>query len=112
MIEIKRTEYAVEVYNKYHNFQEQIDVFSTWYSSFNVGQAFIEREHVSNDAIGANLVPENLETGEYIAQNLAPATDYNQLCVIVASMLDLEEYISCAQLIDFCYKQYCLLLTL
>lgn len=72
----------------------QLDVFSTWYGSFNVGQAFIEREHVSNDTLGANLVPENLETGEYIAQNLYPASDYNQLCVVVASMLDLEVYIS------------------
>ena len=25
-----RTEYAVEVYNKYHNFVEQIDVFETY----------------------------------------------------------------------------------
>lgn len=82
----------------------QIDVFSTWYSSFNVGQAFIEREHVSDDTLGANLVPENLETGEYIAQNLSPATNYNQLCVVVASMTDLEEYITS----DYVTKQlYC-----
>ena len=72
----------------------KVDVFSTWYSSFNVGQAFIEREHVSNDTLGANLVPENLETGEYIAQNLSAATDYNQLCIVVASLTDLEEYIT------------------
>lgn len=72
----------------------KVDVFSTWYSSFNVGQAFIEREHVSDDTLGANLVPENLETGEYIAQNLSAATDYNTLCIVVASMLDLESYIS------------------
>lgn len=25
-----RTEYAVEIYNKYHNFVEQIDVFETY----------------------------------------------------------------------------------
>lgn len=44
----------------------QIDVFSTWYSRFNVGQGFIEREHVSDDTIGLHTVPENLETGDYI----------------------------------------------
>ena len=30
----------------------QVDVFSTWYSRFNLNQAFIEREHVSDDTIG------------------------------------------------------------
>lgn len=46
----------------------EVDVWSTWYSSFNVGQAFIEREHVSDDTIGKHTIPEGLETGEYIAQ--------------------------------------------
>lgn len=72
----------------------KVDVFSTWFDSFNIGQAFIEREHVSDDSFGANLVPENLETGDYIARNLSPATDYNLLCIVVASMLDLDTYIT------------------
>ena len=46
----------------------QIDVFSTWYSRFNVGQGFIEREHVDDDTIGKHTLPEGLETGEYITQ--------------------------------------------
>lgn len=46
----------------------QIDVFSTWYSRFNVGQGFIEREHVSDDTVGLHTLPENLELGEYITQ--------------------------------------------
>ena len=45
-----------------------VDVWSTWYSSFVVGQAFIEREHVSDDTIGKHTIPEGLETGEYISQ--------------------------------------------
>lgn len=69
-----------------------IDVFSTWYYKFNVGQAFIEREHVSNDSVGANLVPENLETGEYIAQNLNSDSSLQDLSIIVASSLDLDEF--------------------
>lgn len=44
----------------------EIDVFSTWYSRFNVGQAFIEREHVDDDAIGLHTLPENLEIGDYV----------------------------------------------
>lgn len=46
----------------------QIDVFSTWYSRFNLNQVFIEREHVSDDTIGLHTIPENLELGEYITQ--------------------------------------------
>lgn len=46
----------------------EIDVWSTWYSRFSIGKAFIEREHVSDDTIGKHTIPEGLETGEYIAQ--------------------------------------------
>ena len=46
----------------------QVDVFSTWYSRFNLNQVFIEREHVDDDTIGKHTLPEGLETGEYIAQ--------------------------------------------
>ena len=46
----------------------EIDVFSTWYSRFNVGEAFIEREHVDDDEAGIHTLPENLELGEYITQ--------------------------------------------
>ena len=45
-----------------------VDVWSTWYEDFNVGQAFIEREHVDDDTIGKHTLPENLELGEYISQ--------------------------------------------
>lgn len=45
-----------------------VDVWSTWYSRFEIAQAFIEREHVSDDTIGKHTIPEDLETGEYIAQ--------------------------------------------
>lgn len=46
----------------------QVDVFSTWYSRFNLNQVFIEREHVDDDTIGKHTIPEGLETGEYISQ--------------------------------------------
>ena len=46
----------------------EVDVWSTWYSSFNIGKAFIEREHVDDDTVGKHTIPEGLETGEYISQ--------------------------------------------
>ena len=48
----------------------KVDVFSTWYSSFNVGQAFIEREHVSDDTVGLHTIPEGLETGDFVVNGI------------------------------------------
>ena len=41
------------------------DVFQTWQFDLVYKTSFVEREHILNDTIGANLLPENLETGEY-----------------------------------------------
>ena len=42
------------------------DYWQTWGMDIQFRQSFVEREHASNDAIGANLVPENLDLGEYV----------------------------------------------
>lgn len=44
----------------------QIDDFSTWWSFWSPKSCFVIREHIANDTIGNNLVPENVETGEYV----------------------------------------------
>lgn len=41
------------------------DVFQTWQHALTYKQCFIEREMAVDDTIGANVVPESLETGEY-----------------------------------------------
>lgn len=46
------------------------DVFQTWQFDFSMRRSFVEREHVSNDTIGANTVPEGLEYGDYVCQAL------------------------------------------
>lgn len=47
----------------------EIDSLQTWYFNINYNQCFIEREHVNDDTVGLNLVPEGLETGEYVCNN-------------------------------------------
>lgn len=42
------------------------DVWQTWQFDLSWKQSYVEREHVNNDAIGANTIPEGLDTGEYI----------------------------------------------
>lgn len=43
------------------------DVFQTWSFDIIYNKCFLERCHVSDDSVGANTVPEGLETGEYVA---------------------------------------------
>ena len=43
-----------------------IDEFSTWFSYWTPANCFVLREHTNDDTVGANTMPESLETGEYI----------------------------------------------
>ena len=46
------------------------DVFQTWQFKLNYKKMFVEREHVNDDVIGLHTVPENVETGEYIIDEI------------------------------------------
>ena len=41
------------------------DVFQTWQFQLSYKPCFVEREHVNDDTIGKNTIPEGLELGEY-----------------------------------------------
>ena len=43
-----------------------IDQIQTWWPYFDLNPCYVEREHVRNDAVGANRVNEGLDTGAYI----------------------------------------------
>jgi hypothetical protein len=62
-----------------------IDVWSTWFSRFNIGKAFIEREHVEDDTFGLHTIPEGLETGEYTIKDETDATDLQDVCPVVCA---------------------------
>lgn len=66
----------------------EVDVWSTWYSRFNLSQVFVEREHVDDDTIGKHTIPEGLETGEYVVNAVNEKTELNALNVIMASNVD------------------------
>ena len=78
----------------------KMDVFSTWYSRFNVGQAFIEREHVSDDTVGKHTIPEGLETGDYKCASITSLfSGGNTTYIIIAttwlpSEIDVSSYIA------------------
>lgn len=74
------------------------DTWQTWQFDLNYKRCFVEREHVNNDTIGANTVPENLEIGDYVINDMRkipmyqtdnPSTDY-YIC-FVATRLPYDE---------------------
>ncbi|MCQ2737298.1 MAG: hypothetical protein MJ224_01670 [archaeon] len=46
-----------------------IDVWSTWFSNWTPARCFVIREHTNDDTIGANTLPEPLETGEFVVNS-------------------------------------------
>ena len=64
------------VNNKVTTIEYKVDVFSTWYDRFNIGKAFIEREHVSDDTLGKHTIPERLDTGDFIINDSGVLDEY------------------------------------
>lgn len=66
------------------------DVMQSWYFDYNLKSCFVEREHTKDDTAGANTVPEGLETGEYICNNVIHDRGMSSTCYIVASAVELS----------------------
>jgi hypothetical protein len=45
-----------------------VDPFETFYSDLDFENAYVIREHVNDDTIGANTIPENIDTGDMIVK--------------------------------------------
>lgn len=71
----------------------EVDDFATWFDYWNPQTCYVVREHVSvaNDVVGANTIPENLETGEYKinGEYMSDATDWS-LKIVVGSTYNFE----------------------
>ena len=59
---IDKVEYRSDKVTRIHY---TVDELSTWHDYWTAKSCFVVREHVNDDTIGANTVPENIETGEY-----------------------------------------------
>lgn len=46
------------------------DVLQTWMFEMNFKSSFIEREHVNDDTFGIHTIPESLETGDYVCNDI------------------------------------------
>lgn len=85
---IKSVEYVNNVTSE---IEFEIDVMQTWYFDYELGQCFVEREHSATDVIGANLVPEKLELGEYVSDDFDATGLLGNKSIVVAATFD-EDY--------------------
>lgn len=81
----------------------EIDVMQTWWYDFTILPCFVEREHILNDAYGANYVPEPLKIGEYVFNDYAPLTPLSALRVVV-EVVDVSSQTVEGTLIDGIYS--------
>lgn len=69
----------------------EIDTMQTYLFDAVLGECYVEREHTETDVAGDNLVPENVELGEYKINDIAdPLQFYKALCLVVASTFEMD----------------------
>lgn len=62
----------------------ELDVMQTWFFNYSPDHCFVEREHSATDAIGENIIPENIDCGEYVYNGYGKITEVlDPLCVII-----------------------------
>lgn len=66
------------------------DTWQTWQFDLDFKPTFVAREHTNDDTIGANTVPENVETGEPVTNgqiiHMAPNSTGNFVCFMVSDV--------------------------
>lgn len=65
------------VNNGMSNVYFEIDVMQTWWFEHFPNQCFVEREHSETDNIGDNLIPENVDLGDYVSEGVEVPSDEN-----------------------------------
>lgn len=65
-----------------------IDVMTTWFSKVTPKQCFVVREHTMDDTVGKNLLPEDLELGDYVYESISDSSDLTDVCPVVAMNYD------------------------
>jgi hypothetical protein len=64
----------------------QIDPLMTWMGVFELGQCYVERQHVHNDSIGANICDEGIPCGEYIDEAVHGTVSSSHMKICIAYM--------------------------
>ena len=70
------------------NVKIKTDTFQTWQFDLTYKPVFVEREHVNDDTIGLHTVPENLELGDYVINDMRkiPIDTKFDICFVVTKL--------------------------
>lgn len=63
----------------------EVDVFQTWWFSLTPKACYVEREHVRDDTIGANILDEPVDTGEFVINETRTTDTLKNYTIIVMS---------------------------
>lgn len=97
---IRNVEY---INNECSEIEFEIDVMQTWHFDYSVDHCFVEREHVTDDAVGNHIEPEGVEVGEYVMSGgYDTITDLTDMCVIIA-IVDTSDQITQGNLYEGIY---------
>ena len=66
----------------------EIDVLQTWLFEAELEACLVERHHTATDAVGGNLQPENLDTGEYVQSTQQALNATDGLVIVAAASFD------------------------
>lgn len=66
----------------------EIDDIQTWFFDFYLDSSFVEREHSATDAVGDNLIEDNLDTGEYVHDDFIESFVGSKYNYVVAATID------------------------
>ena len=78
------------VNNETSSITYEIDVMQTWYFDYTVNPSFVEREHSATDVPGDNLVPDNLEMGDYVSDDFDGSGHMGNYSIVCAATFDME----------------------
>lgn len=68
----------------------EIDAYQTFMWDIEIPACFVEREHVNDDSVGANLIDEGLAVGDYVC-NSYTQKNFTDWWIVVGSTVDLRD---------------------
>lgn len=63
----------------------KIDPLMTWMGTFTLNQCFVERQHSTTDAVGDNIVEENLDIGDYVYNSISRTHALGNYTIIIGA---------------------------
>ena len=82
------------------------DVWETWQWNITLQPCFVEREHVNDDTIGANTVPEGMDVGEYVMNGSPHAMSPNKTVKDAGNNTINAEMLVCFQVTELLTGMY------